>query len=445
MDSNDWIKQQWSDAKLGDLRRNSRALKIASNLLKKTSSSLPQQCPNWAHLKATYRFFNEEEVTFNALQQIHRNWVMNQTIEKKQVLFIQDGSEIDYSSRDIELGPIGNHNGHGFCLHSTLAVEVNNHYQNILGMPHQILWERKKYKKSETRTQKRARPNEADVWANSVITIGKAPPNSKWIHVCDRGADIFKFLETCILYQHHALVRMVQNRKLTVDGQTKQLLEVLKKIKPQGVFQLERRTRGSKKAAIYDLQVGWVKAEVHSPKYMGKKARSILGHYIKVWEDKKDGLEWILFTTLPVESFEDAYEKVEWYSMRWMIEEYHKCLKTGCLVEQRNFHTSQALQAIIGMLGIIACRLLELKYMVKNTEQIKAGAVVNQELLNIICRRNEIDSKNLTLKDFWRYVAKLGGFLGRKNDGNPGWQTLWRGWTQLLLMQQAIIDFQKCG
>ena len=148
MDTSVWVKEQWEQAKLGDTRRNNRAIKLAKDLLSKPSASLPEQCPSWAALKAAYRFFNEEDVTFEALQKPHRSQVIQQAGKPGVTLFIQDGSELDYSAHDVDLGPIGNHKGHGFCLHTTLAVYLAQDYRDIVGVAHQVLWER------ETRSKK---------------------------------------------------------------------------------------------------------------------------------------------------------------------------------------------------------------------------------------------------------------------------------------------------
>lgn len=445
MDTHVWIKDQWEQAKLGDARRNSRAIKIANDLLSKPSSSLPEQCSNWSALKAAYRFFNEEDVTFEALQQSHRAQVIQQAKQPGITLFIQDGSVLDYTSRDIDLGLIGNHQGHGFCLHTALAVRLEKDYRNIVGIAHQILWEREKSRKQETRTQRRARVNEADVWANSVKTIGKASLGCTWVNIGDRGADIFEFLETCHTNNHEVVMRMIQNRKVLAEGQEGKILEILKQKTSKGTFELKRRGRDGEPATIHQLQLCWMNVEIQPPQYMGKNRVPISGTYIRVWEEITEGLEWILFTSLPIDNFEQALEKVTWYSMRWMIEEYHKCLKTGCSVEKRNFHSGKALQAVIGMFGIIAAKLLELKYLIKEKDERLAKDLIPEDLRGIVSRRYKLEKDKLTLKEFWRNVAKLGGFLGRKNDGDPGWQTLWKGWVNLLMMQEAVVDFQKCG
>jgi hypothetical protein len=445
MDIHTWIENQWGQARLGDARRNSRAIKIAEDLLNKPSASFPEQCSSWGALKAAYRFFNEKDVSFEALQHSHRSQVIEQARRSGITLFIQDGSEIDYTSHDVELGPIGNHQGHGFCLHTTLAVRLEEGSKNILGIAHQILWERPQVKNKETRTQRRARSNEADVWGNSVKAIGAPANDSLWVNVGDRGADIFEFLELCYANNHQAVIRMIQNRKILAGGQEGKALELVRQQLSQGTFELTRRGRDGMPAVTHQLQVSWVEVEIQPPKYMGQNKKGIPGTYIRVWETKEEGLEWILFSSLPIENFEQAHEKVKWYSLRWMIEEYHKCLKTGCGVENRNFQTGRALQAVIGMFGIIAAKLLELKYIIKNECVKLAKNVIPDQLIRIISRRYKLEVEKMTLKDFWRSTAKLGGFIGRKSDGEPGWQTLWKGWIKLLTMQEALDDLQKCG
>jgi hypothetical protein len=446
MDTSIWIEEQWGQAKLGDARRNHRAIKLAEDLLKKPSASLPKQCADWSTLKAAYRFFNEQDVTFEALQQPHRKYVIEKARQSETVLFIQDGSELDYTSHDLDLGPIGDHRGHGFFLHTTMAVQLEKENSEVIGIAHQILWERGKVKKQETRTQRRARATEADVWANSVKAIGQAPSDCLWINIGDRGADIFEFLETCHSYNHHVVIRMIQNRKVVTEGQEGKILEILQQKTSHGMFELHRRGHDGEPKKIHHLHVSWSGIEIQPPKYMGKKKEPILGTYIRVWEEKPGELEWILFTSLPINNFEEALEKIKWYARRWMIEEYHKCLKTGCNVEKRNFRSGKALEALIGMLGIIAAKILELKYLVKNeANEEPAKNFISEGLIAIISRRYKLDKMEIKLKDFWRNVAKLGGFLGRKNDGDPGWQTLWQGWIRLLDMQDALEDFQKCG
>jgi hypothetical protein len=159
-------------------------------------------------------------------------------------------------------------------------------------------------------------------------------------------------------------------------------------------------------------------------------------------------VQWYLFTTVPIESIEDAWQIVDWYCRRWVIEEYHKCLKTGCGIEKCQVRDVEGLQVILGFLSLLAVRLLMLRDLSRSSPQILAREVVAADLIETLCFRSRLDSARLCLSEFWRRVAMLGGFLGRKSDGSPGWQTLWRGWLKLLDLAEGVAigkQLSKCG
>jgi hypothetical protein len=142
-------------------------------------------------------------------------------------------------------------------------------------------------------------------------------------------------------------------------------------------------------------------------------------------------LEWILFTTVPVNDAASALERIEWYRLRWVVEEYHKALKTGYAMEQRQLQSAQELLALLGFLAIVAVRLLQSRTVARTAPDMPVSQVVEPELLETVVRLRGGAADSMTADQFWRAVAGLGGFLGRKGDGNPGWQTLWRGWQHL--------------
>jgi Transposase Tn5 dimerisation domain len=168
-----------------------------------------------------------------------------------------------------------------------------------------------------------------------------------------------------------------------------------------------------------------------------RKHEPIQGWCIRSWEETPpegvEALEWILLTTVPVSDQRSAVEQAEWYSSRWTIEEYHKCVKTGCAMEQRQLETAAGLLTLLGFLAIVAVRLLQLRELSRRAPDIAARTAVPAMLVHVLVRRLKlkVEAEELTAREFWRGVARLGGFLGRKGDGNPGWQTLWRGWQRL--------------
>ena len=145
-------------------------------------------------------------------------------------------------------------------------------------------------------------------------------------------------------------------------------------------------------------------------------------------------IEWMLLSSEPANDLTEALRLVEYYSLRWMIEEYHQCLKSGCKVQDRQLESADRLAALIGMLCVVAVRLLQLKQNSRVTPDRPALQCVPPELVQTLSRYTRIPVKAFTVRRFIHEVAKLGGFLGRKSDGDPGWRTVWRGWHELTLL-----------
>ena len=148
-------------------------------------------------------------------------------------------------------------------------------------------------------------------------------------------------------------------------------------------------------------------------------------------------IEWVLYTSLPVNSFDDAWTVIGYYEARWLIEEYHKALKSGCRVEDRQLKTKDRLEAMFGLMSIEAIRLLQLKMVARIEPDRPAEHVVPQlwiVMLVAVRKLRRRSAATLTVGQFYRELAKLGGFIGRKGDGQPGWITVWRGWEKLHLM-----------
>jgi hypothetical protein len=448
-----WVNEQWENTDLGDSRRNKRAIKIAQSIIRKPDLSLPNQLEHWAALKAAYRFFNTEEITHEALQRNHRKKLLEKAEKEETVLFIQDTSELDYTSHQATdgLGPIGSHTTKGLLFHSTLAVACKNNDKQILGLAHQIVWTRENTlshrKQNETRSQRRQRPKESSLWKDSLNKIIK-PKNVRWISVGDRGNDVFDFFTFCESNHWDYLIRVNQDRSVIVENEKQSYLKEFARKLPFGAQKsIYLRGRNNLQGRNVGLKISWGKVTILHPKNHGKKYANmhIEAWCVRCWEDVKDGIEWILLTNLPVNNAEEALEKTDWYSARWIIEEYHKCLKTGCAIEKRQLRTKDGLLAILGFLGVIATKLLALKFASRHDPHDLAKNHIPSIDLQILCSYFHLDIEAITLQTYWRKVASLGGFIGRKSDGDPGWQTLWKGLHRLFDMISGAELIKNCG
>jgi hypothetical protein len=441
--SREWVEKQWQGADLGDQRLTKRAIKIGEACLTRPNGSLPKKFKGWGDTKAAYRFFDSEGVSHEALQKVHNKNVFEMASKSKQmVLFIQDGSELIYNSHKCTygLGPTADAFGQGIMFHTCLAVEWGRNTSEVLGIAKQMVWIRPEY--SEEKAEKEQEDKESQVWLTTLREIGRPPANSRWVSVGDRGNDIYDYVIGASDENWDYVVRAKHDRTVLVDGEQKKLKAWIRSLAPMVDYELNLRARGEKCSRVANLKVVWEQALMLPPK--GKKGEAISVTYIRAYDPEDSELEWILVTSLKIDSADDALTAVQIYEQRWVIEEYHKCLKTGCRIEEAQLKTSKRLLALFGILGIIATQLLQLRDLSRQHPERPAEDVVTKEVITIVKSQYKHDGV-MSMKELWRRIAMMGGFLGRKSDGNPGWQTIWEGWLRIQDMLTGMALAKNCG
>jgi hypothetical protein len=275
--------------------------------------------------------------------------------------------------------------------------------------------------------------------------------------VFDAGADNFEVF--CHLKQHDVgwVVRACQKHRIVLDsqGQRRALSELLDQAPSAGTDQLFLRSRKNQPAREALLEVRHVRIEMPIPAqptpYMKTCGIQTIPMFaVQVREiDPPPGVEpldWILLTSEPVACFDDAWTVTGYYEKRWRVEDYHKCLKTGCEVERRQYKTSDRLERVTAVLSIVAVRLLQLKFAARSEPSPPAEKTVPPEWIKVLKQVRNISRPLETARDVLREVAQFGGFLGRTGDGEPGWITIWRGFKKLLLcLRGAQWAYEKCG
>jgi len=453
-----WAEQQFGQVELGDRRRTKRAVRVAAQMVRHPAASIPEQAGNWAATKGSYRLFSEDDVTFEALSAQHWASTRQAAGEHERVLLIQDTSCLDFSWHHATegLGPIGDHQGRGFMLHSTLAVSPEEDGK-VLGLAYQMLFCRQPRPEKETRAERRRRERESEIWRTSVREIGSPVSESQWIHVCDREADDFETFEVCQEVGVDFVIRVAQDRRALIDHDVSEptagLLELARSLPACGGQRMWVRHRPRRQARWAKLLVACSPVTVFPPRLSRNKSDPLHAWVIRVWEiDPPQGeapIEWVLLTIVPTDNLETAVRIAFWYSLRWLIEEYHKCLKTGCSAEDRQLQAAERLEACLGLLVVVAVRLLQLKQYAKTEPDRPATTCAPQGHVQVLAVYLNRSVEGWTIREFWREVARLGGFLARKGDGEPGWQTIWRGWQKLDLLTigtgLATQEQKKCG
>lgn len=455
LDIDKWAEQNFGECELGDARRTKRAVKLAAQVAAHPDGSTPAQTEVWADCKAAYRLFDRDDVTFRALCEQH--WQLTRARTSGTWLLIGDTTEIEFGiQRDVSgLGPTGDGGGRGFFLHSSLMINAES--DEIAGLAGAELFHRQPAPEKETLTQKKRRRRESEVWGRVIDLVGRPPKSARFIHVLDAGADNFEVFCHLQMQRCGWIIRAAQKHRVVYDakGGRTPLLSLVAQQPLAGTYELSLRARKPRPARTAALEVRFAPLRMPVPVQKTPFMKQCGLTEIPMWviEVREvnapadvEPLHWVLLTSEPVKDFDDAWTIIGWYEKRPVVEDYHKCLKTGCRVEDRQYDTSDRLQRVTGLLSVVAVRLLQLKFVARTDPDRPAARVVPEPWIRMLKALRKGKHQIKTIGEFFRSLAMLGGFLGRKHDGQPGWITIWRGFEKLILcIRGADAMYQKCG
>lgn len=457
-----WAEATFGSVQLGDPRRQRRAVAIAHALATNTGASLPKQLHDGAALEGSYRFLQSAHVSYEELIRPHVEATQHDCREQKAVLLIQDTTEVDYQHhpKTSGLGPIGNGSHHGFLLQTVLAVVPNS--RQVLGIAHQEPFLRQPAPHKESKQQRLSRERESQVWERSVQALGSPPEGMRWVHVGDRYCDIFSFLRLCRELKCDFVIRASQDRcvdLLVEQAETpvparshhperpsppaQHLFEVVGSWPAQATSTVEIAASQKRKARTAKVSLSWQPLRLLPPRTHETKGwHPLVVWVIHVWEPEPpegvEALEWVLLSSVPTQTLEDAQERVEWYRARWMVEDFHQGLKTGCQIEQRQMQDYEGLRTILGLLAPMAVRLMQLRAVARQDPEQPATQVLPCDLVQVVAHLDHRSADTMSVQQCWHAIARYGGYLGRKSDGPPGWKTLWRGWLHIQTLLEGV-------
>jgi len=436
---------------LGDKRLVARAIITADALMRHPGGTLPAKLPK-TELCGFYDFANNVKVNHENVLACHCRRTRDLAEQcAGTMLFIHDTTEGDYSGLTVgELGPIGNGYCRGMLIHNVLAMDYEN--REALGLMGQILQIRRKVDKNESVKASREHPQrESRLWPKGVEAVGRPPEGAVWVNLMDRGGDSFESLDRQQSLGQFYLVRSRTNRNVRVKDaggrwRRRKLHCWARRLPTLGERivavagnhgQVARDARVRVAAGPVELQVPHVKYGEH-----GCEALSAWVIHVKELEPPvgQEALEWIILTNRPTATRAEAWERVDWYQCRPMVEEFHKAQKTGCGMELPQFTTRKALEVTIAMLSVVAVQLLRLRDLSRKDDGRPATEVVDVAYIEALSLWRWKEARlNLNAKEFLFALARLGGHLGRTHDRLPGWLVLWRGWMELQRLVEGML------
>lgn len=435
---------------LGDERRTKRLIESAARIAAHPEKPF-NQVFNWNDLRGFYRLCNQETATVHAIQSPHWQQTRQEMSKHALVLILHDTSEMDFTDHPAlqGIGPIGDGVGRGFLQHNSLAVVPEP--KQVLGLAYQQLHIRREAPKGEHTSKRKRRDRESQLWLRGIEATGRPAEGCRWVDVGDRGADIYEAMVASQAQGHDFVFRVTQNRQVWVTPERDELTTLRDYacgLASQGRDIVDIPGRGGRAARQAEVDLAAAPVWIPAPSGTLQRAAQpvVAAWVVRIWEANPpaglEGLEWILLTSVPTPTLEELRERRDWYACRWMVEVYHDIEKNGCSEEDRRFETAPRMEACLAILSVVAVRIFQLRTALECQPNEPAEQVATQEEIQVLRRFLKHTSGPFTVKNFVRGVAGLGGFLGRKHDGNPGVKTLWRGYQRL---QDLLLGYQFRG
>lgn len=445
------MSQELAAVDLGDRRLNARLLHAADAWSLEPGTSLPRASRTGAALEGTYRLLSNPKVQPAKILEPHLSATSIRAKGDQAVLAIHDTTEFGFGGQSrAKLGRTHNSKP-GYFAHMTLAVRASN--REPLGVLGIKMWARCNQllpKKLRRTHQYRMRPDrESNRWGQAVAEVEKrVDASTRLIHVMDREGDQYRLLDQIVAARGQFVIRGSYDRLLASPKAWVSDAFVGADVFLEREVSLSRRRPKHGRAAhkprdarTATLQVSATTVEVRRSKgpHNRNTAPSITLNAVRVFEvnppDDEEPVEWLLLTTLSIATPESVAFIVDCYRARWMIEELFKAVKTGCAYEKLQLESELALRNALAIILPIAWQMLLLRSLARMPIDVPATRVLTET--QIATLRDTPWTKSLparpTAKDVLRVLAALGGHI--KNNGDPGWQVLYRGFRDLRLLE----------
>jgi Transposase DNA-binding/Transposase Tn5 dimerisation domain len=441
-DDTNWAVSEFADADLGDLRRTKRLVELAGVLAQHPTAAFPEACGDGAMLKAAYRFFANDAIEPQDFLASHIEATYSRLHQVPLVLAVQDTTEVDWTSHLATqgLGPLGHTACQGLLVHSTLAFTPE---RVPLGLLAQHVWARDPDDVGK-RTRRKQLPisqKESQKWLTSLEAVGSAHdgcPKTRFVSVGDREADVYDLLAAERPEGVELVIRASWDRAVSAPERYVWATVEAQPVVEHLLLQVPRR--GPHPGRDATLSLRFCPLTLRPPRHRqseGLPAVALWAVQVREVEppDGVEPIEWLLLTTVAVHTVADAIERVEWYACRWGIEVWHRILKSGCRIEARQLATGERLQRCLTLYSVIAWRVFYATMLARAVPEMPCSVLLEiEEWQALYCAIHHCPTppeSPPSLGQAVRWIAQLGGFVGRRRRDQPGAETLWRGFQHL--------------
>jgi hypothetical protein len=446
-----WAAKEFSSINFGDLRLDRRFQKVSQKMFERPTASINEACFTWADTKGAYRLFDNEKVSSEEILAAHREQILRRIKKEKVVYAIQDTTFFNYHPHRArtDMGIIESKSRplRGLIAHNVLMLSED---EVPLGIFHQKIYARLPKENRSKWYLKDLKDKESYRWLEAVEVLSQNLPRStKCVVIADREADIHDLYQACLEKGFDFVIRAYRNRtvgeksKRWEDKEDTYLFEHIEKQKVESKITLEVYDSKLNKDRVAHLNMRFCKISCPAPWRMDWSIkRQIPNLEMFVVELKEHHhpqgaapIHWRILTSLPIFTEKEALKVVRIYKKRWNIETYHKVLKSGCRVEECRLAKRDNLKKFLTLCSVIAWRLFWITKIGRRDPDRPCDQTFLAEEWRAIYRftnkTRKLPPRIPTTREILRSMAQIGGFLGRKTDGEPGIITVWRGWSHL--------------
>ena len=396
-----------------------------------------------------YRFCDNETVDPTDVLDGHVDAHAARLEARDELLVISDTTHLTFPRHPAKegLGDIGDSSIDigGVKLHTTIGVDPESGVMTGV-LDQQVLIRDRDASETHATTGRGAREtldSEGEKWLRGDrAALDVLPADVRPIFVHDRGADSFSFYRYMAEEAPTAgyVIRANQNRSIhTTAGSKDRLFDWSEGLAELGRTTIEIQQSGDRPSREAELSVTSGTCELLAPKNDPSVRGAEAINVVRVDEIGRDEepIQWILFTTRPVETFEEAMIVIEYYRARWKIEDWHRVLKSGCRIEERQLRTWARMEVLLSICSVVAWKVLELRELARGTHDTPAGQFLSDAEQAVLEAKypEMVDGNGVA---YAVAVAKVGGYLDRGSDPPPGWETMWKGLKEVRLLAEGF-------
>jgi hypothetical protein len=450
-----WVDEEIASGQFPDKRLERRLRQVFDQMGGAMGQTIPRACQDWANTKAAYRFFSNSRVNDHAILKGHFEATRDRVAAAEgPILILQDTTEFSYQREKPELigftksinsgkdnaGRLRHHTICGLLMHSSLAVTT----QGVpLGLTAVKFWTRDKFKGTAA-LKRKINPTRVPIetkesyrWLENLRqSNGLIGAPGRCVHIGDRESDIYELFCIAAELETSFLVR-AQTDRLAGDGEHTVAVELAEE--PPCTTQVIELRNDKGDAVAVTLDVKFRTTDVLPPIGKQKKYPALKLTYIHAYErdepTDRPRVDWKLITNLPVRTAQEAVEKLGWYALRWKIEIFHKIMKSGCKAEEVKLRTAERLVNLLAVFCILSWRVFWITMSARASPTATPETALTALEVQILDRlAPDKPSTNASPRGLAFYavkIARLGGYLNRRNDPPPGNIVMWRGLTRL--------------